>query len=118
MTNGGAGEGEGPGWVGGGRVWGGAGGGGSVEREKAVGEQTRPLVICGPSTLSLPWTHLSSSGVIGGEVETGAVAAAAAAPQHKMLYNDSHFPPLSSSATAATAACAGSPAMERNGTGD
>lgn len=41
---------------GGGREAGGGGGGGS-------GRAGRPLVICGPGTLSLPWTHLSSRGL-------------------------------------------------------
>lgn len=31
--------------------------------EEAVDEQTGPLVICGPGTLSLPRAHLSSRGV-------------------------------------------------------
>ncbi len=53
MTNGGAGDREGRGWVQGG----GSGGGGSS------GRADRPPVICGPGTLSLPWTHLSSRGV-------------------------------------------------------
>lgn len=90
MTNGRAVDGEGPGWV-----------GGAGQRRKAEGSGRADLVICGPSTLSLPWTHLSSSGVIGGE---------AAATRREMLYNDSHFPALSSLATAAAAAataCAG-----------
>lgn len=52
MTNGGAGDGEGQGWM-----CGGSGGGGSS------GRADRPLVICGPGTLSLPWTHLSSRGI-------------------------------------------------------
>lgn len=34
-----------------------SGGGGSS------GRADWPLVICGPGTLSLPWTHLSSRGV-------------------------------------------------------
>lgn len=53
MTNGGAGDGEERGWVQGGGC---RGGGGS-------GRPGRPPVICGPGTLSLPWTHLSSRGV-------------------------------------------------------
>lgn len=61
MTNGGVGDGEGRGWVQGG----GSGGGGSS------GRGDRPPVICGPGTLSLPWTHLSSSGVRGRGVEMG-----------------------------------------------
>lgn len=56
---------------------GGSGGGGSS------GRADRPLVICGPGTLSLPWTHLSSRGV--GVVVVGALG-------QKMVYNDSHFP--------------------------
>lgn len=44
---------RGRGWVQGG----GSGGGGSS------GQAERLPVICGPGTLSLPWTHLSSRGV-------------------------------------------------------
>lgn len=93
MTNGGAGDGEGRGWV---------QGGGSGEG-RGSGRAGRPLVICGPSTLSLPWTHLSSSGVIGREVEMGVVAVGA--PEQKMVYNDSHFPALSSLATTVRVVC-------------
>lgn len=76
---------------------GGRGGGGSG------GRADRPLVICGPGTLSLPWTHLSSREV---EVEEEVAAAAAAgAPGQKMVYNDSHFLALSSLAKAARTVC-------------
>lgn len=53
MTNGGAGDEEGRGWVQGGGCRGG----------ESSGRAGRPPVICGPGTLSLPWTHLSSRGV-------------------------------------------------------
>lgn len=72
----------------------GSGGGGSS------GRAGRPLVICGPGTLSLPWTHLSSRGA-GVEV----VVVVVGAPGQKMVYNDSHFPALSSLAKAAGTVC-------------
>lgn len=53
MTNGGAADGEGRGWL----------LGEAVREEEAVDKQTGPLVICGPGTLSLPWSNLSSGGV-------------------------------------------------------
>lgn len=81
-------------------------GGGSGGRGSS-GRGDRPPVICGPGTLSLPWTHLSSSGVRGRGVEMGGggLLVVVGAPKQKMVYNDSHFPALSSLATTVRMVC-------------
>lgn len=87
-------------------------GGGSGGRGSS-GRADRPLVICGPGTLSLPWTHLSSRtvgkkrGGDGGDGEGmgGGGGGCVGAPGQKMVYNDSHFQALSSLAVAVCMVC-------------
>lgn len=71
MTNGGAGEGEGPGWVRGGRVWGGGGGQrrkgeGSGRADQAAGDLWTEHSVIALDPFVFKWSHRRRGGDGGG----------------------------------------------------